>query len=211
MKPFKILLGCLMLLALFGLGHGGKAMAAPYLVRPGDVLDVMVFQDQKLNRQIAVAPDGRISFPLAGHFKAGGRTLEAIEGELKSRLAKQFTDDIDITVSLLSSKEKPVFPPLPEPPSPPPIDPSVYVTGEVAKPGQYFFKTRTNVLQALALAGGLGPFAAERRIKVRRLEHGQETLYEFDYRAFSSGRDLSGNMFLRSGDVVIVPERGLFE
>ena len=64
MKAFKILLGCLMFVAL--LGAGGKAMAASYLIRPGDVLDVMVFQDQKLNRQIAVAPDGRISFPLAG-------------------------------------------------------------------------------------------------------------------------------------------------
>ena len=207
MKPFKILLGCLMALALLGLGTGNRAMAA-YLVRPGDVLDVMVFQDQKLNRQVAVAPDGRISFPLAGHFKAGGRTLEAIEGELKSRLQKQYTEDIDITVALLSSKEKPFVPP---PPEPPPIDPSVYVTGEVAKPGQYFFKTRTNVLQAIALAGGLGPFAAERRIKIRRLEHDQETLYEFDYRAFSRGDDLSGNMFLRSGDVIIVPEKGLLE
>ena len=114
-------------------------------------------------------------------------------------------------MSLVSSKEKPVFPPPPPLPPEKPIDPSVYVTGEVAKPGQYFFKTRTNVLQAIALAGGLGPFAAERRIKIRRLEHGQETLYEFDYHAFEDGRDLSGNMFLRSGDVVIVPEKGLLE
>lgn len=208
MKPFRIILVSLAMMALAGMTSISHALAAPYLVRPGDVLDVMVFQDQKLNRQIAVAPDGRISFPLAGHFKAGGRTLEAIEGELKSRLQKQYTDEIDITVSLLSSKEKPFVPP---PPEPPPLDPSIYVTGEVAKPGQYFFKTRTNVLQAIALAGGLGPFAAERRIKIRRLEHGQETLYEFNYDAFSAGKDLSGNMFLHSGDVIIVPERGLFE
>jgi len=185
-----------------------QAWAGPYKVRPGDTLEVLVYQDDKLNRQVIVAPDGRISFPLAGHLQAGGRTLEAIEADLKGRLKSQFADDVDITISLLGSKEKPEAPPLPPEP---PLDPSVYVTGEVAKPGQYFFKTRTNVLQAIALAGGLGPFAAEHRIKIRRKEGGQEVLYEFDYDAFTSGEDLSGNMSLRSGDVIIVPEKGLFE
>jgi polysaccharide biosynthesis/export protein len=196
-------------LVMMGVAFHIEALAEAYRVRPGDTLDVVVYQDQKLNRQVVVAPDGRISMPLAGHLRAGGLTLEAIEDNLKGRLKSQFTGDVDITISLVSSKEKPPAPP--PPPPPPPIDPSVYVTGEVAKPGQYFFKTRTNVLQAIALAGGLGPFAAERRIKVRRNEGGSEVLYEFDYDAFTSGEDLSGNMMLRSGDVIIVPEKGLFE
>lgn len=204
-KLVLFLLGLIMV----GVALQGDALAQSYRVRPGDTLDVIVYQDPKLNRQVVVAPDGRISMPLAGHLRAGGLTLEAIENSLKSRLQSQFTGDVDLTVTLLSSKEKPI-PPLPPPP-PPPIDPSVYVTGEVSKPGQYFFKTRTNVLQAIALAGGLGPFAAESRIKIRRKEGGAETLYEFDYEAFTSGEDLSGNIMLRSGDVVIVPEKGLFE
>lgn len=182
--------------------------ASDYYIRTGDTLDINIYQDPKLNRQVLVAPDGRISLPLAGHVKAAGRTLEAVETTLKERLKSQFSDEIDVTVSLVGSKERP---PRLEAPAPPPIDPSVYVTGEVAKPGQYFFKTRTNVLQAIALAGGLGPFAAERRIKIRRIVNGEETLYGFDYDAFTSGEDLSGNMFLRSGDVIIVPEKGLFE
>ena len=186
----------------------GTTFASEYYIRTGDTLDINVYQDPKLNRQVLVAPDGRISMPLAGHVKAAGRTLEAVEATLKDRLKDQFADGPDITVSLLGSKERPVKA---EPPPQPPIDPSVYVTGEVAKPGQYFFKTRTNVLQAIALAGGLGPFAAEKRIKIRRKVDGEEVLYEFDYDAFTSGEDLSGNMYLRSGDVVIVPERGIFE
>lgn len=206
MMMLRTIAGCLLLLTILGMSTQGEA--AQYRIRPGDTLEVLVFQDPKLNRQVIVAPDGRVAFPLAGHFQAGGRTLEAVEGELKQRLKSQFTDDIDVTVSLLSQKEIPLGPVVPEEP---PIDPSVYVTGEVARPGQYFFKTRTNVLQAIALAGGLGPFAAERRIKIRRKEEGAETLYEFDYDAFTSGEDLSGNMSLRSGDVVIVPEKGIFE
>ena len=198
-----LLIWTLLVLTLSGVGSA--ALAGPYLLRAGDTLDVTVWQDQKLNRQIVVAPDGQVAFPLAGHFKAGGRTLEAVENELKNRLKKQYTDEIDVTVALVGQKERPPRE------TTPPIDPSVYVTGEVAKPGQYFFKTRTNVLQAIALSGGLGPFAAERRIKIRRKVNGQETLYEFDYRAFTRGEDLSGNISLRSGDVIIVPEKGLFE
>ena len=186
----------------------GIARADTYILKPGDRLEVTVWQEPKLNRVVVVAPDGRISFPLAGRIKAGGTTLDAVEASLKSRLAKQYTSDIDVTVAIAEIKEKP-----PRPPEPPEekILPGIFVTGEVAKPGRYEYRSSINVLQALALAGGLGPFAAESRIKIRRKESGIENLYEFDYEAFTGGYDLSGNMLLQNGDVVIVPERGLFE
>ncbi len=57
----------------------GTAQAQNYRLRPGDVLDVTVWQDPKLNRQIVVAPDGFVAFPLAGRFKAGGLTTAAVE------------------------------------------------------------------------------------------------------------------------------------
>lgn len=187
---------------------------AAYRVKPGDVLEVLVYQDEKLNRQVTVAPDGQISFPLAGHIQAAGQTVEAIEASLTRLLKPKFSDVLDVTVLLASVKEIPIPPappPVPEKPLPPPIDPSFFITGEVGKPGQYFFKTRTNVLQAISMAGGLGPFAADRRIVIRRKEGDQEVLYEFNYDAFVAGKDLSGNMRLHSGDVIVVPERGLFE
>ncbi len=187
---------------------GTAGANAEYRLRAGDKLELTVWQDDKLNRVIVVAPDGRIAVPLGGSFKAGGRTVEAVQADIKSKLQKQYTDEIDVTLAITEIKQDPEVAQAPEAP---PIDPSVYVTGEVAKPGQYFFKTRTNTLQAIALAGGLGPFAAEKRIKIRRKVNGAETLYEFDYRAFINGDDLSGNMFLKSGDVIIVPEKGLFE
>jgi polysaccharide biosynthesis/export protein len=198
-------------LAIFMSGVG-LAEASTYRLKAGDTLDVNVWQDQKLNRQILVGPDGYISFPLAGQLRAGGKTVDAVGNELQARLQKQYVDKIDVTVSIASIKE---IPPPPEepagPPPPPPIDPSFYATGEVAKPGKYSFNVATNLLQGIAMAGGLGPFAAERRIKLRRKENGVETLYEFDYDAFTSGKDLSGNMRLHAGDVIIVPEKGIFE
>lgn len=180
------------------------AQTAPYKVRPGDTLDITVWQDPKLNRRVIVEPDGRVAFPLAGSFQAGGRPVSVIEATLKQLLAKSFAEELDISVSLVQ-KEEPQVPPEPE------IDPSFYVTGEVAKPGQFAFKTPTNVLQAIAMSGGLGPFAASKRIKIRRIVDGEERLYDFNYDAFISGQDMSGNMQLDAGDVVIVPEKWLFE
>ena len=114
---------------------------------------------------------------------------------------------VDPSSLTMSPKE----PPAAKEPKPEPILPSIYVTGEVAKPGQYEIKTAVNVLQAIAMSGGLGPFAAERRIKIRRKTAGREILLHFDYAAFVSGKNLSSNIKLHAGDVVIVPERGLFE
>jgi len=179
------------------------AASAPYKVLPGDTLDVTVWQDEKLNRRIIVAPDGRISFPLAGHLQAGGVTIEGIEAALKQRLAKQFNGEVDISVSLVQQQPATAAAAV--------IDPSFYVAGEVAKPGQYFFKTPTNVLQSIALSGGFGPFAAQKRIRVRRLIDGIEHFYDFNYDSFISGTDTSKNIVLKAGDVVIVPEKGLFE
>ena len=186
----------------------GAVRADSYLLKPGDKLEVTVWQEPKLNRIVVVAPDGRISFPLAGRIRAGGSSVDSVEAALKARLAKQYTSDIDVTVAIAEIKEKP-----PRPPAPPEekILPSIFVTGEVLKPGRYEYRSSINVLQAIALAGGLGPFAAEKRIKIRRKEGSAETLYEFNYEAFVEGYDLTGNMGLLSGDVVIVPERGLFE
>jgi polysaccharide biosynthesis/export protein len=189
-----------------------SSIAAGYRLKAGDTLEVTVWQDEKLNRKVVVGPDGRISFPLAGHIKAGGRTVEDVEAQLLQVLQKLYKDQIDVTVAIASIKEIPPPPPEPvPPPPPPPIDPSFYVTGEVKNPGKYSFKVTTNVLQGISTAGGLGIFAAPRRIKIRRKEDGVETLYDFDYDAFTNGIDLSGNIKLHNGDVIIVPEKGIFE
>jgi polysaccharide export outer membrane protein len=66
-------------------------------------------------------------------------------------------------------------------------------------------------MQAIALAGGLSPFAAKQRIQVRRKIKGLDELYVFNYVAYESGQDMGGNIDLKSGDIVIVPERGLIE
>lgn len=169
-------------------------------VHPGDTLQISVFQDPKLDRKIVVGPDGMISFPLAGHLRAGGRTLPQLEEALKARLQKNYSAPLDITVSLgdvnqdeeASSK------------------PRIYVTGEVLKPGPYVLRPGTSAIQAIVLAGGLGQFAAKQRIQIHRQVRGIDTITQFNYSAYTSG-EVSDNIRLQSGDVIVVPERGLLE
>ena len=190
------------------LAAAATAHADNYRLRPGDVLDVNVIQDPKLNRQIVVAPDGFVAFPLAGRFRAGGLTASAVETALKAGLQKQFTTELDVTVSYIQSEKR-------EPrelKDAKDAEWTVFVTGEVNKPGVFVVPKRApTVLQAIALSGGLGPFAAERRIKIHRKVNGEEIVFPFNYKLYTKGQDLEGNITLRNGDVVVVPERGLFE
>jgi polysaccharide biosynthesis/export protein len=185
-----VLLG---LVTIAGLAH---AQQSTYVLQPGDTLDISVLQDPSLDRKIAIGPDGTISFPLAGHLRAAGLTAEGLENALTQRLNKNYKSKVDVTVTLSQVSEG--------------FEGRVFVTGEVNKPGTYPLTPGTNVMQAIALAGGLGRFAAESRIQIHRTVGGQEQVYEFDYDDYASGRNLEGNIPLQSGDVIIVPERGLF-
>lgn len=175
-------------------------------LNPGDTISISVYQDPKLDRQIVIGPTGMISFPLAGQLKVSGITPEAVENALKARLKDKYTSDLDITVTLVAE-----YKPTPERLMEEDLKPRIFVTGEVVRPGPYVMRTRMNVMQAIAMAGGFGPFAAKRRIQIRRKVNGNEVIYGFNYRDFYYGMDLDNNLRMRPGDVVIVPERGIFD
>ena len=176
---------------------------AAYRLQPGDTIQVSVWQEPKLDRQLVVAPDGTVAMPLVGHVSAGGKSAQQVEKAIKARLQTQYQSDLDVTVSLVAQP--------PEKEEDEKVDPTIFVMGEVNKPGEFVIKKRVTLLQALAMGGGLSAFAAQRRIQVHRKVDGDDTIFEFDYRAFEHGKDVAGNITLRPGDVIVVPERGLFE
>lgn len=186
----------LLMLVFLIFGFGTHAMGQT--LQPGDTVDISVWQDSKLDRRVVVGPTGMISFPLAGHIRAGGLTPKALENALGARLKSNYTDRLDITVAFVSNDKDEDR------------KPRVFVTGEVLKPGPYTMTANSSLMQAISLAGGLGPFAAKRRIQVHRKVEGVESVFVFDYAAFVAGTDLSGNVEIRGGDVIVVPERGLF-
>ncbi len=180
--------GCL---ALFGQSPGIAADAAvaepAYLLGPEDVLKVAVWKDEHLTQETVVRPDGMITFPLIGDVVASGRTVDDVRNEIAKRLIK-FIPNPNVTVTVLKV-----------------LSYRIYVLGRVNKPGEYQVGHHTDVLQALSMAGGLTPYAAENDIKVIRRTGPDEQVFPFRYGDAQKGRDLRQNILLQRGDLVMVP------
>ncbi len=176
-----------------------------YQIRPGDTLSIEVLEDSSLNRSVLVLPDGTISFPFAGSVQAAGRTAAQVDSAITSGISGNFASEpnVFVTVSTLSTA---------------PIGGAtstvhVYMIGEIATPGEKHLRRGTTVVQALAETGGFTSFAATKRIVLRRIDSrtGQESVRKINYKAIADGAAIGGDIVLRDGDVIIVPERRLFE
>ena len=184
------------------------AMAQDYRVRSGDTLNIEVLEDPGLNRTVLVLPDGTFAFPFAGNTRAGGRSVADIQAALTAALAPNFAAPPNVTVSVGALR-----PPLTEEERRAALMP-VYVIGEVTSPGKVDVRRGTTLLQLLAESGGFTRFAATNRVQLRRVNTrtGQESTVGFNYRdALRGGAIGAGATVLQPGDVVIVPERRLFE
>ena len=161
---------------------------AGYRLQAGDIVAVSVWQEPGLEQLVLVRPDGGISFPLAGDLEAAGATIDELSQRLRERLRKYISDPV-VTVTLQEIPGN-----------------RVYVLGRVNKPGDFPLVTRdVTVIQALAMAGGLTPFADEKKIQVLRTIDGKQQSIPFDYKRIRRGQGLEQNIPLRAGDVILVP------
>jgi polysaccharide export outer membrane protein len=165
----------------------GIGVDADYIIGPGDQIGISVWRDENLTRTVVVLPDGKINFPLIGEVVAGGKTVSQLKQELEKRLAR-YVSDTGMTVEVKQSNSMIIF-----------------VIGRVNVPGRQMLLANTNVLQALAMVGGLNPFADKGKIKIFRQEAGKTVVFNFDYDDVSEGRHLETNIDLKRGDVIIVP------
>jgi polysaccharide export outer membrane protein len=148
--------------------------------------------------------------PGAGARRPRGRTVEQVQANITNAIAPNFASPPTVFVSVRPAPEEPQIPgaqvPVPEDTI------TIYVMGEVGAPGPKQLLPGTTFLQAMAQTGGLTNFAARKRIQLRRnLPGGQPVVYTFDYKAISRGGTLSQDPVLIEGDVILVPERRLFE
>jgi polysaccharide export outer membrane protein len=158
-----------------------------YRLGPEDVIEVSVWKEPDMTKQLVVQPDGKIYYPLVGELLVAGKTVKQVQEEISKRLEK-FVTDASVTVVLLKTQNY-----------------KFYVTGTVNKPGEFLVGRPTTVLQAIAMAGGLTPFASPKAIKIVRKEGGQDEVHHFNYKDVSKGHLLGQNITLQPGDVVVVP------
>ncbi len=187
-------------LALIG-GHGCAQYELPereyeipseFRLGPEDVLEIAVWKNQDLTKTVAIRPDGLISIPIVGDMQAAGLSANELAQRIAERL-RQFVQNPAVSVNV---KELNSY--------------SIYVTGEVARPGKFQLKSYVTALQAISMAGGFTEYAKKNKIQVvRTTSNGnhkiRETHVPIRYEALVAGNSDSGNVILLSGDTVVVP------
>ena len=158
-----------------------------YLIGPGDVLDISVWKDEALTRSCVVRPDGAISFPLIGDIQATGKTPSKLKAEMEGKLDRYVPGG---TLSLDVKQVNSLI---------------IYVIGRVNTPGRFIMNANVNVLQAIAAAAGLNPFAKRNKIKIFRQGKNETIIFPFEYDEVIEGNRLEQNIRLLRGDVVVVP------
>ncbi len=167
---------------------GKMPVASPeYRVGESDTLQISVWKEPELSKNVIVRPDGMISLPLIGEVKVIGMTSAEIQDTVTSKL-KAYLLNPRVTVEITEIKSRRVF-----------------ITGEIVRPGLYPLAGPTTVLQLIAQAGGFTPFAKRKSIVILRQENGRQLKYPFNYSDVLHGRTPEQNIALAPGDTVVVP------
>ncbi len=186
MKSFIVVFG-IIINGLFSSWVAAQNDSPGYLIGPEDVLEISVWREESLQREVLVRPDGRISFPLVGDLQVAGITPSEIQSKLAEKLKKFIPDPVVTVVVTKVGGYK------------------IYIIGQVKQSGQYAVGRYLDVVQALALAGGLTPYAAENKIKIFRRENGKQKVMQFRYEDIKKGKGLQQNIILKSDDLIVVP------
>ena len=158
-----------------------------YRIGSEDVLEVMVWKNPDLSREVNVRPDGKFSLPLLGEVMASGRTVPEVTAEISERLQVYYKEPPKVSVIVQQVNSY-----------------AIYVMGSVEEPGKYVVKTGTTFLQALAMAGGFKEYAVPNKIVLRRHgTDGEEQAFQVRYKEVVVGR--AKNVMMQPGDTVIVP------
>lgn len=191
MKCFKLLFFLLVTMLFAAISGGAFAQIVKdsgYKLGPEDIVEISVWGDEELAREVVVRPDGGVSFPLIGDLKAGGLTIKELREEVRKRIV-EFIPDAAVTVILRKVE-----------------NPKIYIMGKVQNPKMLVMGQDMTVVQALAMSGGLSNFAsAGSIIVVRRFPDGSQKVFEFDYDGFADGENLEQNILLMPGDTIVVP------
>lgn len=160
----------------------------PYIIGCGDRMKINVWRHEELSLDPVVMPDGEFSLPLIGEIHVAGLTVEELKNELNRKFA-EYISEPHVTVTIIEINSF-----------------KIYIIGEVTKPGELKMVTNTDVLQAIAMAGGFTTYAGKDNIKIFRREGDKKIQINFNYEEVIKGKNLKQNIPLKSGDVIIVPE-----
>lgn len=181
-------LGFLVLIfsTIAGAAEKGSAQDEDYQIGKSDVLEINVWKEEDLTRNVRVRKDGRITMPLLDDIRAAGRTPVQLKEIIQEGL-EEYIDSPTVTVIVQSQESK-----------------RYYIIGEVARTGEYPLIKDLSVVQAITNAGGFTEWADKDDILLlRRFSWGEKRI-EVDYDAIVSGKEPKQNVQLQADDTIVV-------
>ncbi|WP_062226274.1 polysaccharide biosynthesis/export family protein [Aureimonas frigidaquae] len=172
------------------------ARADTYKLQPGDEVEIWVAQDERMNRDAVVSPDGNLSLPLVGQIQAQDQTVDQLEATLTEKLAGFFKGELNLSVMLKPGPQH---------------MPMVYVVGDVDAPGAFPYRPTMTVLHAVTVAGGLYRTPMEARDQDRavvvegQIDQSRKNIAELTVRIARINSELAGQ------EQVILPDDALPE
>ena len=167
------------------------AVAPQYVIGPEDELNVFVWQNPDLSVTVPVRPDGRISTPLVDEMTAAGKTSQELSRDIEKSLSKYVKDPlVTVTVQTFNG----------------PYNQQIRIVGQAAEPKAIPYRSEMTVLDAIIAVGGMTEFAAGNRAVIVRTEDGTQQSYNVRLDDLIVGGDVSANVPLLPGDILIIPQ-----
>ena len=170
-----------------------NAVDKEYVIGAEDVLDITVWRNPDLSRQVQVRPDGRFSMPIIRDVVAVGKTPNKLAEEVTNRLKTYVQNPVvAVTVKDVNSS-------------------NIFLLGEVASPGKYPLKSKTTLLQGITMAGGFKERAARNQIVIFRFTEVAPGLKRFtaSYDDIVLRDGVADNFELKPGDTLVVPSESM--
>ncbi|HEU5411281.1 MAG TPA: polysaccharide biosynthesis/export family protein [Candidatus Acidoferrales bacterium] len=159
-----------------------------YIIGESDILDIDVWKEKEVSKQVPVRPDGKISLPLIGQIQASGLTPLQLQDNITQQL-KQYISNPEVTVIVSDPRSH-----------------QINIVGQIARPGTFPLRESMTVLDAIAEAGGFKDFAKQTKIYVLRpMPGGVRVRIPFNYKDVIKGKNLQQNVQLKPGDTIVVP------
>jgi polysaccharide export outer membrane protein len=165
----------------------GITLPSDYVIGAEDVLGVLFWREQEMSGDVVVRPDGMVTLPLIGELKAAGLKPEAVRDAIQAAATK-FLADANVTVVVRQINSRKVF-----------------ITGQVARPGEFPLASPRTVLQLIALSGGLTEYAEGDKVTIMRTDGAATQTLRFNYKEVTKGKKIEQNILLKPGDTVVVP------
>ena len=163
-----------------------------YTIGTEDTLQIVVWGHREFSTSVAVRPDGKITLPLVGEVQAAGLTTAALQDVLAKRLSEYVKNpNVTVIVTGVGGFK---------------FEKRINVIGQVAKPRMIQYRDGLTVLDVILMAGGLTPYASANKTKIIRKEGGETREIRVRLKDLMKKGDLSQNIPVKPGDLVIVPE-----